>query len=134
MTIQSPERLAGAAARLELGAIELEAQLLQPVGHALDAQRPVGLPALERSVQLRGDVIDAVAEHVHVGLRAALDGRHLDRRHHIDAVLASDGQCLLHPVHRVVVGQREQPDARGCGGGDDCGGLQGAVGAGRMCL
>ena len=74
--VRAAERGARPLARLEAGAVEHEAELLEPVGHRVDAAPAVGAEVGERVAQRRVVVAQLVAEHVQV-LEVALDRRQL---------------------------------------------------------
>ena len=99
----------------------------------MDAAHPVGAEVLERGLQARVGRVELVAEDVQV-LVLAVDARELGGAGQADAVLARGGERLGHAGDRVVVGQREQLDARRGRLRDHLGGRQRAVGLGRMGL
>jgi hypothetical protein len=78
-------------------------------------------------------MIDSVPEDVQV-LVLTVDRLDLGGRHHADAVTGARGQRLVNAVDRVVVGQREQLDARPRGVLDDLRRRQLAVRMERMRL
>ena len=120
-------RARGGLAGAQVRAVELEAELLQPVGHRPDAPAAVGAEVGERVQQHRIVVAQLVAADVEV-LELARDGRQLGPGHAAQAVLARGGERLADAVDRVVVGEGHGPQARGRRVGDDVGGGEGAVG------
>jgi hypothetical protein len=131
--VRTPDRLPGCLARLDRSGVHLEAQLAQPLRHGVRAALAVG-PRVEQPLgQQRAAVVDPIAEHVQV-LVVAVDGRDLGGGHHPDAVDGTRGEGLVHPVDRVVVGQREQLHTGRRGVFDHLGGRQLAVGVQRMRL
>ena len=93
----------------------------------------VGAEVLERRLQAGVGRVELVAEDVQV-LVLAVDARELGGAGQADAVLARGGERLGHAGDRVVVGQREQLDARGGRLRDHLGRRQRAVGLRRMGL
>ena len=105
-------RAAEALAGSEGGVVEREAELAQAIGHRVDAAHPVGAEVLERRLQPGVARVELVAEDVQV-LVLSVDARELGGGRQADAVLARGGERLGHAGDGVVVGQREQLDARG---------------------
>ena len=88
--VRAAERLAGGLARPQVGAVELEAELLEPVGHRPDAAAAVGAEVGERLAQHRVVVAQLVAADVQV-LELARHGRELGAGHAAEPVLARGG-------------------------------------------
>ena len=126
-------RAAHALAARERRVVEGEAELAQAVGHRHDAPAAVGAEVLERGLQPRVGRVELVAEDVQV-LVLAVHARELGGGRQAEAVLARRGERLGHAGHRVVVGQREQLDARRGGEGDHFRGRQRPVGVRRVGL
>ena len=94
-----------------LGQVELQPAVAKRFGHADGAGRAVGAVGGEGPEQRDGPVVDPVAEDVEV-LDLAVDGRELDRRHEAEATSRARLERLVDAVHRVMVGERKQLDAR----------------------
>ena len=107
----------------ELVVVEREAELAQAVGHRQDAAAAVGAEVLQRRQQCGVGGIDLVAEDVEV-LVLAVHARELRGGREPDPVLPRGGRRLGDPGHGVVIGEREQFDARGGGARDHLGGRQ----------
>ena len=127
------QRLPGRLARPQLGAVERDAELLEPVGHRPDAAAAVGAEVGERLAQHRVVVAQLVAADVEV-LELAGDRRQLGGRRAAQAVLARGRQRLADAVDRVVVGERHGLQARDRGVRDDVRGGQRPVGVDGMRL
>ena len=109
--VRAPDRLARGLARLDRRRVDLEAELAQRSAIA-SARRSRSRAGVEQALaQERAAVVDPVAEHVQVLVRA-VDRRDLGGRHHAHPVDGAGGQRLVDAVDRVVVGQREQLDTR----------------------
>ena len=117
----------------ELVVVEREAELAQAVGHRQDAAAAVGAEVLQRGQQRGVGGIDLVAEDVQV-LVLAVHARELRGGREPDPVLARGGRRLGDPGDGVVVGEREQLDARGGRARDHLGGRQRPVGVRRVRL
>ena len=132
--VGAPHGLAAGSSTLDLGVIERQPELLQPLGHALDPQLAIGPKGFEPRAKPGVAMVDAVPEHMDVGALDARNRRELDGGHDVDAALRSRRQRRVDAVHRVVVGQGEQAHARGRGSGHHVGWRPLAVRAGGMGL
>jgi len=101
----------GTADRGALRQLELEPTGAQRLGHAHGPRGAVGAEGGERVEQRPGVVVDEVAEDVEV-LAVAVEGGELDGGHDTQAASQAGLQRLVDAVHRVMVGQRQQLDAR----------------------
>jgi hypothetical protein len=99
------------AERGPLGDLELEAAGAQGVGHPPPPGGPIGTELGQRLEQARGAVVEPVAEQVEV-LAVVVEGRELDGGNHAEAVSRARLERLVDAVHRVMVGQRQQPHPR----------------------
>jgi hypothetical protein len=99
------------ADRRALRQVELQTTVAQRLGHADGTGRPVGAEGGQRTEQRDGSVVDEVAEDVEV-LEVPVGGRELDRRHEAEAKSSARLHRLVDAVHRVMVGERKQLDAR----------------------
>ncbi len=112
--------------RLDRRRVDLEAELPEAVRHRVGAALTVGARVGEPLAEQGAPVVDPIPEDVQV-LVLAVDRRDLRGRHHANAVDGARGQRLVDAVDRVVIGQREQLDARSGGVLDDLRGRQIAV-------
>jgi hypothetical protein len=106
------------ADRRALRQVELQTTVAQRLGHADRARRTIGAEGGQGAEQCDRSVIDQVAEDVKV-LELPVDGRELDRRHDAEAKSSARLQRLVDAVHRVMVGERQQLNARVGGRRDD---------------
>ena len=109
--IEGSLREMGTTERSALGDVELEAAGAQGGGHALPAGGPIGTELGQRLEQARGAVVEQVAEEVEV-LPIVVEGGELDGGNHAEAVSRARLERLVDAVHRVMVGQRQQPHSR----------------------
>ena len=101
-----------AARRAAIGdGIDLEAELAQAFGHRLRATLAVAAGVEQALGEQRAAVVDPVAQHVQV-LVDAVDGRDLCGGHDAHAAEGARRERLVDPVDGVVVGERQQLDAR----------------------
>jgi hypothetical protein len=131
--VRAAERLAGGLTRLQLGAVKLEAERLEPVRHRPDPAPAVGAEVRQRRAQLRVVVAQLVAAHVEV-LELARHARQFRGGRAAQAVLPRGGKRLRDAVDRVVIGQRHERQTRRGGVRDDVRGGQRAVGVGGVRL
>ena len=118
--VGAPQRPAGGAAGLQRRVVELEAQLAQPLGHGEDPPLAVRAGVLQRGEQAGVPVVDPVAEDVQVLIGPVHRGD-LHRGNETDPRRLGGRARLVDPVHRVVVGERQQLDPRPGGRGDHLG-------------
>jgi hypothetical protein len=109
--IEGGLREMGTTERGALGDVELQAAGAQGAGHALAAGGPIGTELGQRLEQARGAVVEQVAEEVEV-LPVVVERGELDGGNHAEAVSRARLERLVDAVHRVMVGQRQQPHAR----------------------
>jgi hypothetical protein len=91
--------------------VEREPDLAQRLGHAHRAGGAVGAEGRERVAEPGRPVVEPVAEDVEV-LLVAVEGRELHGRDDPEAASQARLERLVDAVHRVMVGQRQQLDAR----------------------
>jgi len=115
--VRATDRQTRGPALLDRCAVELESRGPHAVDHPIRAPGAIGAKAVERVEQRDVVVVDPVPEHVDVSCRL-VDDAQLDRGHQLQLPLDRGRERLVDSLHRVVVGQREQPDARVGGGGD----------------
>src|SRR5262245_12475891 len=101
----------GATDRGTLRKVEREAEPAHRFRHAKRARGAVGAKVDERVEQRGRPVIDEVAEDMDV-LALPVEGGELDGGHESDAASRARLERLVDAVHRVMVGQRQQLDAR----------------------
>jgi hypothetical protein len=101
----------GTADRGSLRQVEREPARAQGLGHLEGAGRPVGSEGGERVVERRRLGVDQVAEDVQV-VPVAVQRGELGRRDDAEAASRARLKRLADAVHRVMVGQREQLNAR----------------------
>ena len=109
--VRAADRLAGLLARLDRRLVDREAELPQPRGHLVGAALAIGARVAQALLEQGAAVVDPVPQHVQV-LVVPVDRRDLGGGRDAHSVERSRGQCLVHAVHRVVVGEGEQLDAR----------------------
>ena len=131
--VGAADRLALGLAPLELGLVELVAELAQGGGHRVGALLPIPAPGPQPLAQHLVVVVDDVAEHVQI-LLVAVDRRDLDSGDDTNSCVGRRVERLLDAVDRVVVAQREQFDAGLGGGRDDVAGRQCPVRVERVAL
>jgi hypothetical protein len=125
--VRAPDATTACAVLVKCLPVDRPATFSQRVGHPRDACVAVFAELGERGQERAMLVVDPVAEQVEVLLRT-VQGRDLDRRDDPHAVSAPGGQRLFDAVDGVVIGQREQLDARRRGARDDLRGRQLSVG------
>jgi hypothetical protein len=101
----------GATDRGALRKVEREAEPAQRLRHAKRTRGAVGAKVEERIEQRGRPVVDEVAEDMDV-LALPVERGELDGGHESDAASRARLERLVDAVHRVMVGQRQQLDAR----------------------
>jgi hypothetical protein len=125
--------LAGLLARIDGGVVHREAELAQTGGHVVRAALAIGPGVRQALLEQGAAMVDPVAQHVQVLVRA-VDRGDLGGGGDAHTVQGAGGKRLVHPVHRVVIRERQQLDARLGGVRHDVGDPQLAVGVKRMGL
>ena len=108
--MRAADRLARRLAGVDRRRIDLEAELAEARGHGVGAALAIEARVEQALAEQLRAVVDAIAEHVQV-LVLTVDRGDLGGRHHLHAVERPGRQRLVHPVHGVVVGERQQPHA-----------------------
>jgi hypothetical protein len=98
------------ADRGALRELQREPAVAQRLGHADGTRRTVGPEGRQRTEEGDRPMIDAVAQDVQV--RVAVERRELDRRDELESKSRARLQRLVNAVHRVMVGERKELDAR----------------------
>jgi hypothetical protein len=106
------------AAGVQRAAVDVQAARLERVRHLVRARRTVRAAGSQRLPQLGVRVVDEVPAQVQV-TAVGVQHAQLDGGDDPDAVKRPGGQRLVDAVHRVMVGEREQLDARGGGRPDE---------------
>ena len=125
--VRASDRLARGAASGERRVVDRISAGHQQGGHPVGSRFPVRTSPVQALAQARIVVVDSVSENVQV-LVGPIDGRDLDRREQTDPVQGSCLECLVDPIHGVVIAECEQLDPGGCRGSDDLGGSEVTVG------
>jgi hypothetical protein len=109
--VGAPDRLARLCAGRQHGLVELELELTQGVGHCPGSPQALRPIAVEPGPEVRVLRVEPVAEDVEI-LGAPVERRDLDPGDEPDAPTLGFGCGLGDAVDRVMVGEREQLDAR----------------------
>jgi hypothetical protein len=116
--VRAADRRARRAAGVKRRAVDMQAARLERVRHLVRARRAVGTARPQRLPQLGVLVVDEVPAQVQVPA-VGVEHAQLHGGDDPDAVHRPGGQRLVDAVHRIMVGEREQLDARGGGRRDE---------------